>query len=124
MDRPNHTYTNDEQDKIKELLVGRKVTSANGDKLTLDDGRVLRFVGLSECCMGYDLTALNEVDNIITEVSFEDNPGGDYYENSSGDYKIFVFAANKQVNLATFEGTDGNGYYGTGYYIEVYNPTT
>lgn len=45
------------------------------------------------------------------------------FRRGARQYKIFVFADNQQINLATFEGTDGNGYYGTGYCIEVFDPT-
>jgi hypothetical protein len=31
-------------------------------------------------------------------------------------------ADNEQINVATFEGSDGNGYYGTGFSITVLKP--
>ena len=34
-------------------------------------------------------------------------------------YKIFVYAENKKIKLLQCDGDDGNGYYGTGYHIEV-----
>ena len=114
-----------EKAAIERLLVGRKIAKASVDTLELDDGRRLRFVGNDggcACSAGcYDLTELNDVDNIITAVEFLDDPDGDDMD-GGGTYKIFVFADNRRVNLATFEGTDGNGYYGTGYSIEVTAP--
>lgn len=117
-------YTENDQAAITELLVGRKVTKVANDQLTLDgDGMTLTFKGNEGGCScgagDYDLTELNGVDNIITSVTFEDNPSGDDLPAGSGYYKIFVFADNQKINLATFEGSDGNGYYGTGYSITV-----
>lgn len=116
------TYDETDKAKIEQLLVGRKVTKVADDTLLLDDGRKLQFVGNDggcACSAGcYDLTELNGVDNIITKVEFVDSPAGDG-EEGEGHYKIFVFADNRQINLATFDGSDGNGYYGTGYQIHV-----
>lgn len=118
-------YQEDEKDSIRELLIGRKVVKVADDTLQLDDGIRLKFVGHEGACCcesgDYDLTELNGVDNIITSVEFEDLPCGDAYPGREypGTYKIFVFAANQKINLATFEGSDGNGYYGTGYKIIV-----
>ena len=61
------------------------------------------------------------MDNIITNVEFYNDPASDY-TGGDGNYSIFVFADNKKINLATFEGSDGNGYYGTGYYVTVRKP--
>jgi hypothetical protein len=115
-----------DKQEITDLLTGRKVVKVADDTLRLDDGRVLRLVGNDggcACSAGcYDLTALNGVDNVITKVEFEDSPSGDD-EEGEGFYKIFVFADNERINLATFEGSDGNGYYGTGYAIHVTEAT-
>lgn len=124
-------YTQNDHDAIAELLVGHRVTKVAEDTLTLDDGRQLRFEGNDggcACSAGcYPLTELNGVDNVITKVVFDDNPTGDEYGDDAmwlgpGHYKIFVYADNQKINLATFTGSDGNGYYGTGYSITVLVP--
>lgn len=117
-------YEQFEKDDIKELLLGHKVIKVADDVLQLDNGTRLRFVGNEGCCCGagdYNLTELNGANNIITNVEFDNLPSGDAYpgRGSLGTYKIFVFADNQKINLATFEGDDGNGYYGTGYQIIV-----
>ena len=61
------------------------------------------------------------MDNIITNVVFHNDPACDYGD-GEGVYSIFVYAENKKINLVTFEGSDGNGYYGTGYYVTVRKP--
>ena len=119
------TYSYDETDheEIKQLLVGHKVVKVADDTLTLDDGRLLKFRGNEGGCScgsgDYELTELNGTDNLIMNVEFEDSPDGDWTDHGDGRYRIFVFADNQKINLATFEGSDGNGYYGTGYSITV-----
>lgn len=120
-------YEHSFEEGIVELLVGRSVFRVSEDTLELDDGRLLRFLGNSGGCScgsgDYPLTELNGVDNIITKVEFVDSPGVDHpTDKGEGHYKIFVYADNKKINLATFEGHDGNGYYGTGYSIHVRTP--
>jgi hypothetical protein len=110
------------KDAIKDLLTGRRVQKIGDDELLLDDGTVLTLTGHEgRCSCGagdYDLVELNGVDNVITNVEFEDSPAGDDTD-GEGYYRIFVYAGNERINLAVFEGTDGNGYYGTGYWIAV-----
>ena len=138
----DEALSQDTPDEIRSLLTGRRVTKVAEDHLLLDNGAVLRLFGNDggcACSAGcYGLTELNGVDNMITAVEFEDEPGGDgvpcrtcgkgyCYESghasgSQGHYKIFVFAEAQKINLATFEGSDGNGYYGTGYHILVRRP--
>jgi hypothetical protein len=111
--------------EISALLLGHRVTKVTDDTLQLDDGRLLTFVGNDGGCAcgggDYNLTELNGVDNIITHVEYADEPGcGDWDSRTySGYYKIFVFAGHQRINLATFTGDDGSGYYGTGYAIHV-----
>lgn len=121
MGRPYLTE-NDEQG-LRDLLIGKSVRKVGHDTLELSDGTFLRLggnVGGCSCGAGdYDLTELNGVENIITNVAVEAAPGGDYEGEYEGHYRIFVFADNQKINLATFEGSDGNGYYGTGFWVKV-----
>ena len=106
-----------DEEGLKDLLVGHKITQIVGATLTLDDGTSLYFEG-NEGCGGcssgwYDLTKLNKVDNIITNVEITTaDEGYDTY------YRIYVYAEQPQL-LAEFEGSDGNGCYGTGFTITV-----
>lgn len=133
MDNAEHMPS---EDRLRELLVGRKVASVEvRDErpggysglppiglATLDDGTVLKLYGHEGGCTcssgDYQLTELNRVDNIITNVIVDENPDEDYAEDG-GYYRIFVYAENEAITLASFEGTDGNGYYGTGWWLEV-----
>lgn len=113
-----------DEEEIRKLLIGRKV-KVEGDNLVLDNGIILEVVanqGCGGCSNGwYSITRLNEVDNAITNVEFacngiEANEENDYSDTS---YKIFVFCEDTRINLLQVDGSDGNGYYGTGYTITV-----
>lgn len=111
--------------------------------LTLDDGTVLKVWGNDggcACSAGcYPLRHLAAVDNVITNVEIEEQPdyeypavpcrtcGKDYCwedeHDNEGYYRVFVFADNERINVASFEGSDGNGYYGTGWYLDVIGVT-
>ena len=120
--------TQDDERDIKDLLLGRRVVKVSDESLLLDDGTSLKLRGnVGGCCCGagdYYLTELNGCDNIITSVEFVDHSVGDDNrgKGEEGVYRIFVFAEDTKINLATFEGDDGSGYYGTGYTIEVQRP--
>ena len=113
-----------DEKEIKELLIGRKV-KVDGDNLILDNGIILEVVanqGCGGCSSGwYSITKLNEVDNAITNVEFEcdDIEANEENDYSDTSYKIFVFCEDTRINLLQVDGSDGNGYYGTGYEIIV-----
>ena len=111
-----------EKEKIKDLLMFRKVVEVKDDTLILDNGTELQILpneGWGGCSAGwYSLIELNECDNVITNVEFEcDDDTVDEYDGTS--YKIFVYAENQKLKLLQVDGDDGNGYYGTGYSIVV-----
>jgi len=119
-------YDQDSEFGIEALLLGHAVSKVADDHLLLDNGTLLKLVGNDggcACSAGcYDLTSLNGVENVITSVEFDDDPDSDDMPyDHKGAYRIFVFAGERRINLATFEGSDGNGYYGTGYHIMVRN---
>lgn len=111
------------ESKITELLFGRKVKVVNENELLLDNGLVLEIQaneGCGGCVSGwYQLKELNGCDNAITNVEFvcEGINDGDGWHDTS--YKIFVLAEDTRIKLLQVDGTDGNGYYGTGYSIVV-----
>lgn len=126
--------------EIETLLLGRRIVTAEKNTmeipgyrwpslaegvLTLDDGTRIYARGNEggcSCSAGdYELTHLAAVDNVITSVRFEDSPSGDDV-GGDGWYRIFVVADAVEVNVASFEGSDGNGYYGTGYSLYVQCP--
>ena len=110
-----------DEKEIRELLVGRKV-KVDGDNLILDNGIVWEVIaneGCGGCSSGwYSITKLNEVDNAITNVEF-DCDGDVANEDDDTSYKIFVFCEDTRIKLLQVDGSDGNGYYGTGYTLIV-----
>lgn len=114
--------------KIQKLLMGRKVevVSCNEDEgiLRLDNGIELIIVpnsGCGGCSSGwYYLTELNGVDNAITNVELvEEETFDEEWGETETSYKIFVFCEDWKLKLLQVDGTDGNGYYGSGYDIWV-----
>ena len=116
-----------EEQKITDLLMFHKIVEVVGDTLVLDNGVELEIVGnmgCGGCASGnYDVTELNECDNVITNVEFvcEEDDEDDKWCYSDKSYQIFVYAENTRIKIVQVDGTDGNGYYGTGYSIRVRN---
>ena len=112
-----------EEKRIRELLLYRKIVKVENDTLYLDNGTELEICpnqGCGGCSSGwYYLTELNDCDNAITNVEFAcDDIDGEYSYNDTS-YKIFVLAENKKIKILQVDGSDGNGYYGSGYSIMV-----
>lgn len=109
--------------EIEELLLGHKITVDDYDNLVLDNGVVLQInpnIGCGGCESGnYYLEHIASVNNAITNVEFVEEFDDDCYHEH---YKIFVIADGMTTELLDVYGTDGNGYYGTGYTIDVYIP--
>jgi hypothetical protein len=116
-----------QEDKIKNLFIGRKVVKAEGSELTLDDGTVLQVIpndGGCSCGAGdYYLDNLNKFDNVITDVEIKAVPYSDSEWESGYTYQLFVYSGGISTSVADIKGDDGNGYYGTGFEIYVkYRP--
>lgn len=117
----------DDEDKIKKLLLYRKIVKVDGDTLYLDNGTELQIYpnsGCGGCPSGnYELIELNKCDNVITNVELIaddiDEADGDYDGYDGISYKIYVFTEDTRIKVLQVDGTDGNGYYGTGYEIAV-----
>lgn len=112
-----------DEDAIRALLLGRTVTKVDDSTLTLDDGRTLTVTG-NEGCGGcdsgwYDITELNDCPiNAIMAVEFECETVGEVRDGEADRYRLFVLAQDARIKLIEAAGHD-NGYYGTGYWIEV-----
>lgn len=134
------SYNQDNGDQIAELLVGHRIVEAvvrrvplpeNGGwrkyaegRLVLDDGTVLYLTGNDGGCSCeagcYPLARVATVENIITSARVEAKPAGDHFDTyGKGVYRIYVVADATEINVAEFSGTDGNGYYGTGFSLTV-----
>jgi hypothetical protein len=110
-----------EADKIKSALLGRKIVKAENNVLTLDTGTEL-FVypnkGGCSCSAGdYYLDNINKFDNIITNVEVKVIDLDEYEEDKF--YQLFVYSGGISTSVADISGSDGNGYYGTGFSLLV-----
>lgn len=119
----DRTLCEQNEKEIEELMLGHKVTVDDYDNLVLDNGVVLQInpnIGCGGCESGnYYLEHIASVNNAITNVEFVEEFEDDcYYQH----YRIFVIADGMTTELLDVYGTDGNGYYGTGYQIDVYLP--
>lgn len=110
------SYGDDEQ--IKKLLLGRKIVKVADDQVKLDNGDLVKIVPNVDCCVAYNITDLNDVDNIITRVEcvVEDEEPAEVF---AGTYAVYVVAEHKKIKAWGVSGDDGNGYYGTGYQLFV-----
>lgn len=123
-------------EELKPLLVGRRIVSVHTDDdvpgyglapaghILLDNGAKLTLWGNEGGCScgagDYSLTELNGVDNVITNVEVAERLTDTY---GGRIFSIFVFAEDQRIKLAEFDGDDGSGYYGTGWYLLVEPPT-
>ncbi len=117
-------YDNDALEKIKKLLLFRKIVHASGNILKLDNGVILEIEPNRGTCSGcnsgdYEITELNGCDNAITNVELACEEIEDLDSDYDKSYKIFVYAENQRIKILQVDGTDGNGHYGTGYSIVV-----
>ena len=146
--RDDHEHMPSEE-RLRELLVGKVIDSVSlthegtdGDvgptgRIVMADGTVLRVWGNDGGCACdagcYPLTALNAPGGVVTNVEVDEKP--DYEDRCEqctaegkerwsdcdhrGWYRIFVVTADERTLLASFDGSDGNGYYGTGWWLKV-----
>lgn len=114
-------------DQLKSALIGHRIIKIDTNRhiITLDNNSMLHFIanrGCGGCCSGnYDITEFNPniVDNVITNVTLSERDSDDPDSWRDKIYEIFVFAENQEMKLLSCEGSDGNGYYGTGYRILI-----
>ena len=122
----NQNLDQNDEDKVKALLLGHSIRKVSETELELDDGTKLTIQpngGCGGCWRGsYAITELNGCENLITDVSVDVASGDPNDSEPDLVYRIFVMAVDKRINLLTVEGSDGNGYYGTGYEIKVTPP--
>lgn len=134
------SHNHEDVDALRSALTGRSVVAVKmidttdetvgkwGPQLEgevhLDDGRVLKLAGNGPQCAcsagEYSLTQLNDMPiNGIMDVDVTVDARVDEYGEGPQTYRLFVLAQDDRIELATFDGDDGNGYYGTGFWFSV-----
>lgn len=121
----NDRIDHDEDDRIKELFIGRRVIAAEAYVLTLDDGTRVTVEpneGCGGCTAGwYELERIATAENVITAVGVEEEVVTGDPDGADDRYRLFVYAAgvDAKAEIVTVKGCDGNGYYGTGFSLVV-----
>lgn len=128
--------------EIKELFMGRRIIAVEifdepqqikdswnefTGRMRLDNERIVYIAPNQGGCIcgagDYTLTHLATVDNIITRVDVINDPASDdTYNQETQSYRIFVLAGHEQINAMIIDGSDGNGWYGTGYELLIFDP--
>ena len=117
-------YDDDALVKMKELLLFRRIVQVSDNTLELDNGVILEIHpnqgSCPGCCSGdYEIIALAGCDNAITNVELVCAEIDDVDSSYDQSYRIDVYAEDERIRVLQVDGTDGNGYYGTGYTIFV-----
>lgn len=107
------------QDTLSKFLVGRRITSADEDTLTLDDGTTLQLYESDyDCCAvasgKWKILDPDRLEAAITHVEYEE----DTYDNGDTDIaicKITIFHNQNPIALGGGYADAGNG----GYYFSV-----
>lgn len=106
-------------DRLREVVIGRKLVSAEGETITLDDGTKIRIAGSSDCCAwgDADLGRIIDSEHVITAVA------SSYPERSSerdaGQAKVFLLTDAGTAMEISHSWDESNGYYFYGLYLTV-----
>lgn len=118
-----------EAEQIAEVFVGRRIVAKDDGSsvLTLDDGTTVKVVaneGGCACSAGdYVVEQLGTFDAIITSARVIETQTEEDYEDGRR-YALTVYAGALLTEAAVVVGDDGNGYYGTGFTLEVAKEVT
>lgn len=100
-----------DEHSLAEALVGKSITTLEGNRLTLDDGTVLHIEDTSDCCAWYDaeVRAIDLSDNIVTGVRLDEREGEPDWGREH--YTLTVLSSSSELLAVDVEGDEGNGYY-------------
>lgn len=112
------------------VLVGRRIVQiAKARKhlvsLVLDDGTSLDLEPVRACCVDYEVSeiATEPFDGVIMRVLTMVNDKDGLESNTRDNpriFRLFVYGQDgTQAQIARFDGSDGTGYYGTGFNVTV-----
>lgn len=107
-------------DDIRARIEGKRVTSATGDLLTLDDGTTLHlYMSASDCCAhasGEWVTHPDNLEAVITDVKIEvTEQNKDDGDGSTSTAVVTILHNQNPIAQAACYANDGNG----GYYFSV-----
>lgn len=101
-------------DRLREVVIGRKLLSAEGGTITLDNGTKISIEGSSDCCAWGDATIGKIIDSehVITGVRSVDD--GD-----PNKATVFLMTDAGSAMEISQEWEESNGYYFYGLYFTV-----
>lgn len=122
------TISHDDSESIKELLVGKSIVSVHENLMTLNDGTVIKVKPNDGCwgCPSGNFSfseGITLVENVITDAKVTHKRSGKDEE----IFSLFVYTGelknknkkNPKTALFKINGSAGNGWYGTGFTLEV-----
>ena len=101
-------------DRLRETVVGRKLVSAEGETITLDNGAKIRIEGSSDCCAWGDATIGKVIDSEHVITGVRSVGDGDY-----GKATVFLMTDAGSAMEISQEWDESNGYYFYGLYFTV-----
>jgi hypothetical protein len=114
---------------LKELFIGRRIVASSYEVpgnviFELDNGVRLRLVPNKGCggpCRNgeFTLTDFSRFDHVITRVAVADNGNDSSGNGAEAVVELFVYGEGISDKIAQVKGSEGNGYYGRGFAIQV-----
>ena len=107
------------QETLTKYLVGRRITTADNDSLTLDDGTTLRlYESTYDCCAGaggkWKIHDPDRLEAAITHVEYESDGSKDFYTRVT-TCRITILHNQNTIALGAGSANAGNG----GYYFSA-----
>lgn len=112
---PDEDYI--EEDKLKELLLFKRIVEWDSDKLVLEDGLVVTLETSEwDCCAGaYGSFRKVELDAVITDVKVGKETDVPDVDTTVSRNTITIYHNQNEIAVADMEANAGNG----GYYYSV-----
>lgn len=108
-------------------LVGRRIVKIDGETIELDNGYVIKITPNCGCTCGKGdsfidlITEQDEpLDAAVMNVEYEEV--WDYERFDSPGFKIFILTKNNRICLEGNDATDGEPYYGSGFWVRATMP--
>ena len=99
-------------DFLRSQLVGSKIQSIEGNRIILDNSRVVEFEGYGECCAWGDLDKLELLvsgEHVITSVDVIESD--EWY---TCETRFFIYSSGIPLASGEMSGDEGTGYYSFG----------
>ena len=98
-------YDDATAEDLSGLLVGKSITSIEGDTFVLSDGTRIELIGTGDCCAWFSASIENIdlSDNVVTRCESGDR--------DADGWSLTVFSAHKRIAEVNVDGDATSGYY-------------